>query len=259
VRELAAAWVPHTRIEEEILLPEVEAKATDAAFGEAQVCRDLAKILLADLLRGGDDEYFDAKLAVLGREIGQLIELEERPKTGLLALAASGGVDMKALGSSIESRSAEFQADAEDDVKPPKPHSLRYPGFGRGWNPKERDTMARHMDMPERDERGRFVSDDDDDYRGRGRRSSRASGRERDEYGRFMSDDDDDRGNGRRSSGASGRERDEYGRFVSDDDDDRGNGRRMSSRRSRDYDDDDDRYSRDRGQGGWLGDPEGHS
>ena len=45
-----------------------------------------------------------------------------------------------------------------------------------------------------RDEQGRFMSDDDDDYRGSSRSSSRSSfGRSRDEQGRFMSDDDDQR------------------------------------------------------------------
>ncbi len=80
--------------------------------------------------------------------------------------------------------------------------------------------------------------------------------RERDEYGRFMSDEDDGRSRGR---GSSYRERDEQGRFMSDDDNERRGYRSRSSSR---YEDEDDyrRSSRGgRGHGGWFGDPEGHS
>lgn len=106
----------------------------------------------------------------------------------------------------------------------------------------------------ERDDQGRFMSGDD--HRGGSRSSSRyddddrrysSYARDRDERGRFTGGDDHRRGGYDRS----GRERDDQGRFVSGDD--HGYGR--SSGR---YDDDDRRYSRDRGQG-WFGDSEGHA
>jgi hemerythrin superfamily protein len=133
----------------------------------------------------------------------------------------------------------------------------------------------------ERDELGRFVSDDHDDRRGRGRdddyRGSSGRGnqgnqnQERDERGRFMSDDDRGRSSGGRSSrddddrysqrSSSGGRGSQGGR-----DDDRGGSRSSSryeddDRRRSSSRDDDDRngYSRDRGQGGWFGDPEGHA
>jgi hemerythrin superfamily protein len=108
----------------------------------------------------------------------------------------------------------------------------------------------------DRDERGRFMSDDDRGDRSRGSRYDeeedrsrgyRGGDRERDEHGRFMSDDDrgyrsrrsryDEDERGYRSND---RERDERGRFMSDDDED-------------------DRYRRGRGHGGWFGDSEGHA
>ena len=76
------------------------------------------------------------------------------------------------------------------------------------------EAMPRYSSMPDRDERGRFMSDDDrDDRRG----------------------------------GYRGRNGDEN----------EGRGGRRSMSRSR-YDDE-ERSSRDRGQGGWFGDSEGHS
>ena len=133
--------------------------------------------------------------------------------------------------------------------------------------------MARYSsNNPDRDEQGRFVSDDD-------RRSSRnesrgRGGSGRDEEGRFASDDH--RGSSRgESRGRGGPGRDEEGRFVSEgrgsrsryDDDDNGSRGRPSYRsddyesdrryasRSRNYDERDD----DRRQGGWFGDSEGHA
>lgn len=101
-----------------------------------------------------------------------------------------------------------------------------------------------------RDDQGRYASDYDDDYRGH-YRTSQSNDRERDERGRFISEDggsggysgryrDDDDYGYRSSRGASGRERDEQGRFMRDEDD-------RNSRGS------------SRGQGGWFGDPEGHA
>ncbi len=123
-----------------------------------------------------------------------------------------------------------------------------------GWERRgaydDRDGRSSRGSDRERDEYGRFVSDDDYHRSSRGG-SSRGSGndRERDEYGRFMSDDDDrrssSRGNGGRGrSSDNDRGRDEYGRFMSDDDD-----RRSSSSHGR---------GDDRGQG-WFGDREGHA
>lgn len=140
---------------------------------------------------------------------------------------------------------------------------------------KEEKEMPRNNDMPERDSRGRFVSDDNDRGGGRSGGQGGSTGRDRDSRGRFLSDDDD-RDYARHSSGRyddrSDRDRDQRGRFVSDDD--RGRSGRSADRyddddrrssRSRDDDDRrssrgrDDDDSRGRGQGGWFGDSEGHA
>ena len=104
--------------------------------------------------------------------------------------------------------------------------------------------MQRYSNTPDRDERGRFISDDD-------RRSSRAN---YDDDRRSSSSryDDDNRG---------------YSRDRRHDEDDRGSPSRARSSRYDDdrrssssrYDENDRGYSRDHGQGGWFGDREGHS
>jgi ferritin-like metal-binding protein YciE len=148
---------------------------------------------------------------------------------------------------------------------------------------------------PERDEEGRFMSDDDRGY-GRGRdysdnRSSSRYGQDDDHrYSRSNRDDDryssrsrddydDDRSYSSSSRGRNMPQRDDEGRFMSDDD--RGGYRQSRSRNDR-YDSDedynggrhsrasnDDDYDDNRssrrsasggGQGrGWFGDPEGHA
>ncbi|WP_303698309.1 hemerythrin domain-containing protein [Brevundimonas naejangsanensis] len=166
----------------------------------------------------------------------------------------------------------------------------------RGWD--ERRSM-RGDDDRDRDDRGRFMSDDDRSGRGGGRGRSSSSDRDRDDQGRFMSDDDrSGRGGGRGRSSSSDRDRDDQGRFMSDDDRSGRGGRSSSSDRERDERsyrgrddedgdgrgwygdsrghaeaarrgwesrsrsdrDDDDRSGRsDRGHGGWFGDSRGHS
>jgi ferritin-like metal-binding protein YciE len=141
------------------------------------------------------------------------------------------------------SEEAGQQANQAEKNKSPSqmPRFLR----ARGNQPED-STMNRQSNVRERDENGRFTSDDDDNrrsYSSRGgnyrdrddddRRSSSRGGsnRDRDENGRFTSDDD----NRSYSSRGGNRDRDESGRFTSDDD------RSYSSRGS--YRDDDDRRS----------------
>jgi len=253
VREIATVWLPHTMLEEEVLYPAARDSGVDTkALEQAQVRRDLAGILLADLLRGAQDEaFFGAKLVVLAQQIAQLMEWEEKPKEGLLALAAAGGVDMKSLLLRLQERSDQNKQDAEaNTIEPPEPRSLRTRGFGTARHPQENRDMARQSNMRERDDQGRFMSDEDDRDNGRG--GSRNGNRDRDENGRFASGEDrgysSRSGSGRddedyRSYRSGGRDRDENGRFMSDDD------RGYSSRPGRGRDDDHDgRGSRSSGR-----------
>ena len=162
VRAIARLWVPHTIVEEEVIYPAVSAKLTDqSSVREAQVRRDLVKILLRDLLREAPEaEFFEAKLNVLRAELAVLMKLEEKPTHGLLALGAANGVDVETLRPHLERFRGQFERDAEEDaLHPPAPRSLRFNSAGVS---KETDTMQRQQKTtPERDDQGRFMSERD--------------------------------------------------------------------------------------------------
>lgn len=266
VRAVAVAWAPHVRHEEAQIYPSARGAgdpALDLEVGVAETRADLVKLLLGDLLDPASDPRRAAKWRVLCEELGALIAAEEAEETGVFARLAAAGVELRPPGEGADEDRA-GGAEATTGGSLPAPRALRLQGAAKGGRlHEESETMRRNT--PDRDERGRFMSDDDDRDDGR---SSRASGRQRDEEGRFTSGDD--RGDGGRGSRAYGRRRDEEGRFMSDDRSSGSSGYRDDERgyRSRDDDDrrygarsrdDDRRYSRDHGQGGWFGDPEGHS
>jgi hypothetical protein len=229
VRQICSELIVHTQLEEEVFYPACREKTTERdALDEAQVEHDSGKILIGELMsQDPDSEFYDAKVSVLSEYIKHHVGEEEKPSDGIFAKATTAQVDMNALGQSLKARKQELLSKAETKgFRPPQPRALELSLLEAG-NSQEYQVMERRNDR-DRDEQGRFTSDDDE--RGNGR--SRSGGRERDEYGRFMSDDDDNRSRSRSSSRGSAR-----------------------------YDDDDRRSSRDggRGQGGWFGDPEGHS
>lgn len=256
LQQLVAAWVPHTLIEEEILIPALEKAGAqdDPAIVEADIQRDIVKLVLSELLRAPEAKQAPALLALLTSQLSTLIEIEERPENGVLALAAIHGIDLEALRPEIDQRKAKIQTDTKGtNSQALEPISLRLSGSN---SPNKEYSSMATSNYRERDEEGRFRSDDDR----RGGYRDRSSDRDRDEQGRFVSDDrgyssrsrsdyDDDR----RSGGRGGdRYRDDEGRFASDD-------RSRYARSERDYRDDDRRdYGRGEGRG-WYGDPEGHS
>jgi len=278
--EVCKELIVHSKLEEELFYPACREKdVDDDLLDEAQVEHDGAKIMIAELMNGSpDDDYYDAKLTVLSEYIKHHVGEEEKPGDGIFAKARKAGVDMNALGARLQARKSELMANIEAlSSRPPQPRSLNR-SSDRQTN-QENFSMARYSNDRDRDEHGRFTSEDDhnrgrsssrggyssrssrdyDDDRGNGRRSSSSNDRERDDQGRFMSEDDNGRGNGRRSSSSSYRERDDQGRFMSDDDDNgRGNGRRSSSSNERDRDEygrftseDDDNRSRSSSRGGY--------
>jgi hemerythrin superfamily protein len=229
-KQICKELIIHTLLEEEIFYPACRDKNVEhEMLDEAQVEHDSAKILIGELLsQSPDDEFYGAKVTVLSEYIKHHVGEEEKARNGIFAAAQKAGVDMNALGQRIQARKQELMAQIDENRRePPQPRSL---------HPSTRQqSRYRQEDYP---------------------MARQSYGRERDEYGRFMSDDDDDRRGGRRG-GSSYRERDEQGRFMSDDDDYRGS--RSSRGRNGDYDDDRQSSRGSRGQGGWFGDPEGHS
>lgn len=287
VEEVCSALTIHTMLEEMIFYPACrQAADDDEPLDEAQVEHDGAKILISDLLSGNDrDEFRDAKVKVLSEYIKHHVGEEEAAGKGIFAKAKAAGLDTPELAAKLGELKTALEARREE-LSPSPLVSIRSPS---GRDRKSQEEMMARQQGPDRDERGRFTSDDDDrrgrssgrdrdddrSYRSRGRddddgrgwygdpeghseASRRGWAERRGESRSFRRDDDDD---DRRSYRSEERERDDRGRFVSDDD--RGGGSRSRGR----YDDDDDRGYRSRGRddddgrgrGGWLGDSRGHA
>ena len=245
--------VVHSLLEEELFYPACRDKGVeDDALNEAQVEHDSVKLLVTDLLRGRRDAFYDAKVTVLSEYVKHHVKEEEKKGSGIFAKARKAGVDMNELGSRLQELKQRIEERAGPaGVPPARPRAL-----GIQSDMFNRNQQESFMER-DRDERGRFTDDDDN---GRGRGGGRGQGRgwfgdseghsraaqQRGGGSSRYEDDDDNGGRGGRGGGRGGsRERDEQGRFMSDDDDDRG-GRGGRS-------------GGGRGQGGWFGDPRGHS
>ena len=250
VREICRALIIHTRLEEEIFYPACREKIDDVPLDDAQVEHDGAAVLIGELLEGSpDDPFFDAKVRVLAEMIRHHVQEEEKQTGGIFARAKSAGVNTAEIAQRLTARRSELlQGSDHSNLERPRPRSF---------------TTVKERTMPQgnyrdRDDRGRYMSGNDDDNRSgsgrRGRDYDDNRGRQpRDEDGRFMSGDDGrdydyrtSRGRGRDEDYGSGyQSRDSRGRFVGDDD---GYGR-QSGRGP--YQDDDGR--------GWYGEPERHA
>lgn len=104
----------HTMIEEELLYPALEGKIEQDDLDEAYVEHDAAKVMINEIVAGEpEDEYFDAKVKVLGEEIAHHVEEEEESGTGLFAMARDAKIDLVALGEEMSARKAELMDEAE--------------------------------------------------------------------------------------------------------------------------------------------------
>jgi hypothetical protein len=273
VREICTELIVHTKLEEEIFYAACrEANVEDEMLDEAQVEHDGAKILIAELLQEQPDApFYDAKVSVLSEYIKHHVGEEENPGSGIFARARAAKLDMNALGQRLQSRKEELMQEIKDQgLSPPTLRALDVDPINR--SKQENSTMPRQYER-DRDDRGRFASEDDDRRGGRGY-YGRSNERERDDQGRFMNEDADQRYSSRGSSrdGQRGWYGDSEGSRASDEGwESRGRGGDGYSSRSRD--DEEDGYSRgsqgasrggsqgssrDSGRG-WYGDPEGHS
>lgn len=288
-QQICMELIIHAHLEEEIFYPACrENGVEDDALDEAQVEHDGAKVMIGELLEGSpDDPYYDAKVKVLKEYIRHHVNEEEKAD-GIFSKARQASLDLEELGTELKSMKEELTAEGDAVAAAPleapslqlnnintyseetqMPRQSRYEddeddyrssqsrGGGRGRSNMDRDDQGRFMSDDDeggssrgRSSRSRYDEDEDDDRGGRSRQGRGRSDIERDDQGRFMSDDDDDRGGrGRSSRGRSNMDRDDQGRFMSDDDEDDDGGRsRSSSGRGRGH-----------GQGGWFGDSEGHA
>lgn len=106
--KIALALKVHTRIEEEILYPESRGEVEDDLIDEAYVEHDGAKKLIDEIeaMKPGQ-EFYDAKVKVLGEYIKHHVKEEEQPG-GFFAQAKKGDEDLEAMGERLKARKEEL-------------------------------------------------------------------------------------------------------------------------------------------------------
>ena len=89
----------HSKIEEDVFYPACRENAVDEdMMNEANVEHDSAKVLIAEIEKGGpDDDYYDAKVKVLSEMIKHHVKEEEKKSGNMFAKARKAGVDLTAL------------------------------------------------------------------------------------------------------------------------------------------------------------------
>jgi hypothetical protein len=109
--QIALALKVHTRIEEEIFYPAERGEVEDDLLDEAYVEHDGAKKLIAEIeaMQPGE-EFYDAKVKVLGEYIKHHVKEEEQPG-GVFAQAKRGDEDLEAMGERLKARKQELMAE----------------------------------------------------------------------------------------------------------------------------------------------------
>ncbi|MBO9544447.1 hemerythrin domain-containing protein [Caulobacter sp.] len=109
--KIALALKVHTQIEEEVLYPESRGEVEDDLIDEAYVEHDGAKKLIAEIeaMKPGQ-EFYDAKVKVLGEYIKHHVKEEEQPG-GFFAQAKKGDEDLEGMGERMKARKEELMAE----------------------------------------------------------------------------------------------------------------------------------------------------
>ena len=108
--KIALALKVHTQIEEEIFYPAERGEVEDDLLDEAYVEHDGAKKMIAEIeAMKPSDEFYDAKVKVLGEYIKHHVKEEEQPG-GIMAQAKKGDEDLDAMGERIKARKEELMA-----------------------------------------------------------------------------------------------------------------------------------------------------
>ena len=108
--KIALALKVHTRIEEEIFYPAERGEVEDDMLDEAYVEHDGAKKLIAEIeAMKPADQFYDAKVKVLGEYIKHHVKEEEQPG-GIFAQAKKGDEDLEAMGQQLKARKEQLMA-----------------------------------------------------------------------------------------------------------------------------------------------------
>ena len=108
--EIALALKVHTTIEEEIFYPEERGDVEEDMLDEAYVEHATAKTMIAEIeaMKPGD-EFYDAKVKVLGEYVKHHVKEEEQPG-GIFSQAKRGDEDLEAMGERLKARKEELMA-----------------------------------------------------------------------------------------------------------------------------------------------------
>src|ERR1700748_2029701 len=106
--KIALARKVHAQIEEEIFYPEERGDVEDDMLDEAYVEHAGAKKLIAEIeAMKPSEEFYDAKVKVLGEYIKHHVKEEEQPG-GIFAQAKRGDEDLDQMGERMKARKAEL-------------------------------------------------------------------------------------------------------------------------------------------------------
>lgn len=116
-RQISLELTIHTTIEEEIFYPACTGKIDEDLLKEAYVEHDAAKLLMAEIEAGSgqSDDFFDAKVQVLGEQIDHHVKEEEED---LFPKVRKADIDLKALGEQLAERKAELMKEFKADGVP---------------------------------------------------------------------------------------------------------------------------------------------
>ena len=107
---IALALKVHTALEEEIFYPEERGDVEEDMLDEAYVEHDGAKKLIVEIeAMKPSEDFYDAKVKVLGEYIKHHVKEEEQPG-GIFAQAKKGDEDLDAMGERLKARKAELMA-----------------------------------------------------------------------------------------------------------------------------------------------------
>lgn len=102
--QIALALKVHTAIEEEIFYPEERGDVEDDMLDEAYVEHDSAKKMIAEIEKmKPSEEFYDAKVKVLGEYIKHHVKEEEQPG-GIFSQAKKGEEDLNLMGEQMQER-----------------------------------------------------------------------------------------------------------------------------------------------------------
>jgi hemerythrin superfamily protein len=108
--KIALALKVHTQIEEEILYPEERGEVDDDLLDEAYVEHASAKKMIAEIeAMKPSDDFYDAKVKVLGEYVKHHVKEEEGPG-GLFSQAKKGDEDLDEMGQRLKARKEELTA-----------------------------------------------------------------------------------------------------------------------------------------------------